>query len=192
MVTPVKDQTPWGTCWSFATIAASESSILSAMGLTAEEYAQKYGEELDLSEKHLAWFTARALPDVDAYPEGEYPYDESQAGEGEHPLEGAKATAYDFGGNYFLSTSSLASGIGVVTEKEVPYTDSEGTLSRDGDWTLPEEMRFAQTFEIQDANMLPSVRGTDESGEYVYHPEGTEAIKSELLKGRAVGFCDAS
>ena len=37
--------------------------------------------------------------------------------------------------------------------------------------------------------MLPSVRGTDESGEYVYHPEGTEAIKSELLKGRAVGFC---
>ena len=43
VVTSVKDQSPWGTCWSFATMGASEASILSSMGLTAEEYAEKYG-----------------------------------------------------------------------------------------------------------------------------------------------------
>ena len=54
-VTPVRSQSPWGTCWSFATIAASENSILNSLGLTTDSYREKYGEELDLSEKHLAW-----------------------------------------------------------------------------------------------------------------------------------------
>ncbi len=36
VVTPVKSQSPWGTCWSFATIAASEASILSSLGMTAD------------------------------------------------------------------------------------------------------------------------------------------------------------
>ena len=36
--------------------------------------------------------------------------------------------------------------------------------------------------------MLPAPAGRDEDGNYVYRPEGTEAIKSELLKGRAVGI----
>ncbi len=87
-VTPVRSQSPWGTCWSFATIAASENSILNSLGLTTDSYREKYGEELDLSEKHLAWFTTKALPALQDYPEGEYPYEASQAGEGLHFLEG--------------------------------------------------------------------------------------------------------
>ena len=46
-VTPVKRQNPWGTCWSFGTIAASESSILSMLGLTCDEYEAQYGEPMD-------------------------------------------------------------------------------------------------------------------------------------------------
>lgn len=34
VVTPVKLQNPWGTCWGFASIAASETSILSELGTT--------------------------------------------------------------------------------------------------------------------------------------------------------------
>lgn len=188
LITPVKDQSPWGTCWSFGTIAASETSILSAMGLTTEEYLEIYGEEMDLSEKHLAWFTAKGLPFLDEYPEGEYPYQESQAGEGEHLTDYTETGIYNIGGFFSFSTSSLASGIGVVFESIVPYVNSEGTLDEAGDWTLPEEMRFMQSFELLDAFILPSPNMQDENGEYVYNPAATEMIKSELLRGRAVGI----
>ena len=44
-VTSVKNQDPWGTCWSFATMAASETSLLNSLGMTAEEYKNKYEEK---------------------------------------------------------------------------------------------------------------------------------------------------
>ena len=72
IVTPVKLQYPWGTCWSFGSIAAAETSILSVMGKTYEEYP------LDLSELHTAWFAKHPIQDVD---------DPNQAGEGILPEE---------------------------------------------------------------------------------------------------------
>ena len=52
----------------------------------------------------------------------------------------------------------------------------------------PEELRFTQSYELKDANVLPSPAywGSDE---YVYREAATEMIKSELQKGRAVGIC---
>ena len=187
-VTPVKSQSPWGTCWSFATIAASETSILNSLGLTAKEYEERYGEELDLSEKHLAWFTANALPDIADYPEGEYPFDPAQAGEGLHIPEDVDTNPFNFGGNYALSTASLASGVGILKEKYAPYGNSEGLADKNGDWTLPEEERFAVSYELKDANILPAPATFDEDGNYIYRPAATEAIKSELMAGRAVGI----
>ena len=187
-VTPVKAQNPWGTCWSFATAAASETSILNSLGMTAEEYREKYGEDLDLSEKHLAWFTATALPELSDYPEGEYPYDPSQAGEGLCFLEETDSDPLNGGGNYFLSTASLAAGVGILKEKYAPYENSEGNLEKSGDWSLPEDLRFSVTYEVKDVNILPAPASRDAEGNVVYRPAGTEAIKSELLSGRAVGI----
>ena len=187
-VTSVKNQSPWGTCWSFATMSASETSLLSTLGMTAEEYKTKYGSDMDLSEKHLAWFTANALPAMDEFEEGKYPYDPAQAGEGVHTLESSEKNLYNFGGNYALATSMLASGVGVVNESAAPYTNAEGGTNFEGDWSLPEEERFGQIFELKDANILPAPATYNEQGEYVYRESATEMMKSELIRGKAVGI----
>ncbi len=184
VVTPVKFQSPWGTCWTFGTSSACETSLLSMMGLTTEGYLEKFGVDMDISERHLAWFTATPLPEVSDYPEGEYPYDASQAGEGARLHEGQHPLMA--GGSYLLSASSLASGIGVVAESIAPYQSNDGVEGREGDWSLPEESRFVQSFQLTNANVLPSPAGKDTDGNYVYRPNATAAIKRELISGRSV------
>ena len=169
-------------------MSASETSLLSTLGMTAEEYKTKYGSDMDLSEKHLAWFTANALPAMDEFEEGKYPYDPAQAGEGVHTLESSEKNLYNFGGNYALATSMLASGVGVVNESAAPYTNAEGGTNFEGDWSLPEEERFGQIFELKDANILPAPATYNEQGEYVYRESATEMMKSELIRGNAVGI----
>lgn len=52
-VSPVRRQSPFGTCWAFAAIGAMESNYL--------RNGDKYlGDEIDLSEMHLAWFVYKA------------------------------------------------------------------------------------------------------------------------------------
>ena len=187
-VTLVKSQNPWNTCWSFADIAASETSILNDLGMTTEQYRDKFGEDMNLSEKHLSWFTATPLPEMSEYAEGKYPYNPSQAGEGLYPMEGKDTHPMDFGGNNILALTTLANGSGIVAEKYAPYSNNEGTTDSEGDWSLPEIMRYAVSVELKDANLLPAPAAVlkNEEDDYVYHPAGTEAIKSELLAGRAV------
>ena len=188
LVTRVKDQTPWGICWSFSAIGACESSILSMLGMTAEAYEAQNGEPLDLSERHLVWFSSAPLPEIDDYPAGAYPFDQSQAGEGFHLLEGVEEPRMETGGDTFIACSAFASGIGVVEERIAPYRSNEGTLSPDDDWGLPEQMRFTQSYELKDANSLPTPAMRDRENRYVYCEAGTQAIKSELLKGHAVSL----
>ena len=188
IMTPVKSQSPWGTCWTFGTSAACETSLLSMMGLTTEAYREKYGVDMDLSERHLAWFTAVALPELSDFPEGEYPYEPSQAGEGTRIMEGNHPL--QTGGTYLLSASSLAAGVGVVTESIAPYKSNdelspESDLQQ-GDWSLPEDYRFIQSFQLKNTNVLPVPGKKGADGSYVYHPEAVAAIKRELINGRAV------
>ena len=103
-------------------------------------------------------------------------------------IESAGKNPYDLGGWFSNSTSVLASGVGPLTEKLVPYRNAEGTLDAKGDWSLPEDMRFMSNTELKDGNLLPSPANRDENGDYRYRPEATEMIKSELLNGRVVGI----
>ena len=195
VISPVKSQAPWGTCWTFASMCSAESSILSSLNTTVEKYEQAAGAPLDLSEKHLAYFARTPLPQASDYAKGEYPFDVNQAGEGSYSLMadtlGGNA-AFNIGGYITTSAWAFASGIGVMPEELFPYQNADGEVDNDGDWSLPEESRFGQMIGIKNANILPSPVSIDDNRNYVYNPAGTEAIKSELLEGRAVSICYAA
>ena len=140
VVTPVKRQNPWSTCWGFAAISAAETSILSEMGTTYEEFP------LDLSERQLAWFARTPLPE-DAG---------SQAGEGVHATNDDPNQRLNVGGFPFVATSVFSSGVGPISEEQAPYRNNEGLTvtghdgyteySTGGDWSLDESLRFAQPY----------------------------------------------
>ena len=189
VIPPVKSQNPWGTCWSFATMAATESSILSAMNTTVEDYEKEHGEPLDFSERHLAYFTLTPLPLAADYPNGDYPWDVSQQGEGTHSLRteiDGKNAPFNTGGWDTCAVWALASGIGVVPESVYPYQNTENDPDITGDWSIPEEARFMQQYAIKNANILPAPAVLDDDGSYSYNAAGTEAMKAELLEGRAI------
>ncbi len=192
VVPPIRSQGNWGTCWGFASISACETSILSELNLTVDGFFSRYGRVMDLSEKHLAWFASGHMPLLSDYPDGEYPYanEASQAGEGmyQRDEEEGQAARYNNGGYMFYSASIFAAGVGPMLESFCPYQAADGTDSTAADWTLPEDMHLAYSFELEDSSILPSPSQRDADGNYVYNPAGTEAIKSELLKGRGVSI----
>lgn len=189
VVPAIRNQGNWGTCWGFAAISASEISILSKLGMTAERYQEAAGHEMNLSEKHLAWFGTGHLPLEDE--NGAYPYPElvSQAGEGAYQRDAqtqGQAARYNNGGFMMYASGVFAAGIGPRLEEEFPYQAEDGTASTAADWTIDEENRFGLTYELESSHVLPSPAGRDADGRYVYSALGTAAIKDELLKGRAV------
>ena len=197
VVPPIRNQGDWGTCWGFASLAATEISVLTELGLTVEDFAEKHGQDMDLSEKHLAWFANSQLPNLEDYPEGEYIYPglENQAGEGifnpSEETEGPNAR-YNAGGMMMYATGVFSAGIGPLMESQYPYTANDGSSSTAADWSLPEEARFAMALELESSHILPTPAMRDEYGNYVYNEYGTYSIKRELLDGRAVTIAYAA
>ena len=116
VVAPVKQQHPWGTCWSFSICAASETSILSEAGAT---YAER---SIDLSELQLV---------RSAYRDGGAPESvvgAAQAGEGFHSDGNDPNAALDLGGQTVYGSTILSAGIGPVLESDAPYRNKEGLI----------------------------------------------------------------
>ena len=116
VVTPVKSQSPWGTCWGFSIIAASETSILSESGKT---YA---GTKFDLSELQLV----KSVYNNNGAP-AKY-VGEEQAGEGYHNDSKNPNAGLNSGGFFSYGSSVFSSGTGPLLESAAPYKNSEGLI----------------------------------------------------------------
>nr|HPI99242.1 C1 family peptidase [Synergistales bacterium] len=96
LVTPVRDQHSYGTCWAFG-----------AMG-SIESYLKRSDIARDLSEYHLAWWAYNGSPSFTAW----------DPSFGDHPT-------LDQGGNAVMALAMLSRWSGAVNENDCPY-DQEG------------------------------------------------------------------
>ena len=210
VISSVKLQSPYGTCWGFAATAAAEGSIvgeLKAKDNTIDPNDNAY----NFSEKYLAWFAENYL-DAEASGHTEYA---SQDGEGRHWADSiSDSNKYNLGGTMTQATALYASGLGPVLEYSknddgtwedcvYTYKGLKGKIqyrtnyledltwycySASDDWSIDESERFHQKYQLQESYLLQSPAGKNSDGSYYYNLGGIYAIQRQLLQNRPVSI----
>ena len=116
--TSIKDQSPFGTCWAFGTIAATESNMLHKRHGNAgvinpdgfEMNLDNVSKDLDLSELYHAYMNMEEVENG------------SQEGEGNRPLDPTAKNANLLAGGFSSASQVLlTSWTSPLTESEEPY-----------------------------------------------------------------------
>lgn len=170
LVTEVKNQSPWGDCWSFGSNGAAEVSLASALGKTTND--------LDFSERHTAWFLNTPLSsNPDLLPTSA----KSQAGEGQICTYSGNSRM-GTGGNSLQAAQMFASGTGVTAESVAPYGNNGKAMSSSDTWEVSDSSRFSSVARLKDYNNLGTTVAQDNS----LNTTVLKNVKSELVAGRAI------
>lgn len=190
IVTPVKNQSPWGTCWAFGGIAAAETSILTLLGMTYDQSKDSDYGAIDLSEKHLSWFSTHAVTELTS---------KSQAGEGLYNVgeDINPNVTYGIGGDNATYSCLFSMGIGPIYEINFPYKGNTGltALQAWSDPKLADEMlenECMSTYGMSWTECIQEMRDYGELEDFlencaelgVKFPDGTTAdnLTAEVLK----------
>ena len=106
-VSSVKNQYPYGSCWSFSVLASLESSLIKSGNADSS---------VDLSEKHLVWFN---------YNGADNSADESLFA-GKDTYYSGGYSPYLLGGSPYMAASTLMRRYGAIDESKAPYEFSKG------------------------------------------------------------------
>ena len=98
---PLRNQSPYGTCWAFAAVAAVEADMIHDGTADAS---------IDLSELHLAYFTNNDF------------YDEKNANSGD-TVTVSGVSYLNIGGDSFIGGMTMSNMLGPVQESRVPYNN---------------------------------------------------------------------
>ncbi len=139
LVTPVKSQSPWGSCWAFAGTAAAEISILSASGKKYGAKADSTHMPIDLSERHMTYFALQPVTKS---------INPAQAGEGLHTFPATEEdmkdnpfaavnTPFNAGGLPVFVTTLYSQGVGPLPENIFPYRGPAGVTTEEDYATHP-------------------------------------------------------
>lgn len=202
-VTPVKLQSPFGTCWAFSLAAAAETAYLYAndMGVPAG----KVNNTVDFSEKYIAWYLYHSITEDDVTT-GRVRASQISEGFDSSDAESKNSTAvYGFGGEFVHFSGFFAADFGPVDESvsvngDTPYYYSgknrrrtQGLVgySAADDWSLPlnSEYRNAPSDAVfRSSKNLPSPASKNADGSYKFNQSGVDAIKSEIAQGHGVAL----
>lgn len=130
VITAIKNQNPYGSCWSFAATNSAEASLISKKGKIGGATATT--SNTDLSELHLAYFFYHCVTD----PLG------NTAGD---KIEALEDNYLDQGGNNLFTTFALAGWRGEAAETDAPYNTASPSL------TLNSSLAYKDAAHMQNA-----------------------------------------
>ena len=130
LVSGVKNQNPYGTCWAFSTLASLESNLIKSGNADSS---------VDLSEKHLIWFNYNGADN--STDKSLYAGNDSYVTGGYSP--------FVLGGSMYMASSTLMRRYGAADESKAPYEFKSST-------TVDSSLKNEDDIYLKNVTFLPN------------------------------------
>jgi len=161
LVTAVKDQGIYGTCWAFSTISAAESSLISK-GATVN--GTKANTNLDLSELHLSYFCYNPVVDPLKNTYGDM-------------VNVRTSNILDYGGTNIWAAFSLFNWTGAAAESTLPYSNARQALNA----SINTSLAYKDAAHLQNVYFI-SMQDMDEVKAQIMNKGGVATSYFDLTK----------